>query len=82
MLPNKEKKVGVVFASDNKSEQCVRSEAKTSIFHVRNIAKVSPYLLLEEAETLMHALIASSMCYCNTLHIRYNLFRTCAVKCV
>lgn len=47
--------VGVVLYSDNKSGQrmiIIRSKTKTAIFHLRNIAKVSLFLSLDEAETL------------------------------
>lgn len=35
-----------MFDSDSKSDQCIRREAKTAIFHFRDIAKVSLFLML------------------------------------
>lgn len=47
------REIEVLMAPSRKSEQHMRKEAKTANFHLRNITKVSPFLYLREAESLM-----------------------------
>ncbi|KAF7651000.1 hypothetical protein LDENG_00117560 [Lucifuga dentata] len=38
-----------------------------AFFHLRNIAKVQPFLTQQDAEKLIHAFISSRLDYCNAL---------------
>ena len=40
---------------------------KTAFFHLRNIAKVRPFINQNDAEKLIHAFISSRLDYCNSL---------------
>ncbi len=40
---------------------------KTAFFHLRNVAKVRPFVTKQDAEKLIHAFIISRLNYCNAL---------------
>ncbi|XP_070409411.1 uncharacterized protein [Nothobranchius furzeri] len=47
----------------------VRSLVRSSFFHLRNIAKLSPILSCSELETVLHTFIFSRLDYCNSFHV-------------
>ncbi len=52
-------------------ETHVKQLCKTSLFHLRNIARLRPMLSIADAEKLVHAFVSSRLDYCNALLIRY-----------
>src|SRR4029434_542678 len=59
--------LGVIFDSDLNFESHIKNIIKTSFYHLRNIAKVQPFLAQADTERLMHALITSRLDYCHSL---------------
>ena len=59
--------LGVILDSDLNFETHIRNITKTSFYHLRNIAKVQPFLSQADTERLMHAFITSRLDYCNAL---------------
>ena len=61
------KNLGVILDSNLTFESHIKSIAKTSFYHLRNIAKVKPFLSQTDAERLVHAFVSSRLDYCNAL---------------
>ena len=61
------KNLGVILDSDLNFENHIKNITKTSFYHLRNIAKVKPFLSQADTERLMHAFITSRLDYCNAL---------------
>ena len=59
--------LGVIFDADLNFETHIKNITKTSFYHLRNIAKVQPFLSQADTERLMHAFITSRLDYCNSL---------------
>ncbi|MCI5136711.1 MAG: hypothetical protein D3920_16960 [Candidatus Electrothrix sp. AW2] len=59
--------LGVILDSDLNFETHIKNIIKTSFYHLRNIAKVQPFLAQADTERLMHAFITSRLDYCNSL---------------
>src|SRR4029434_4279009 len=59
--------LGVILDSDLNFETHIKNIIKTSFYHLRNIAKVQPFLAQADTERLMHAFITSRPDYCNSL---------------
>src|SRR4029434_3794598 len=59
--------LGVIFDSDLNFETHIKNIMKTSFYHLRNIAKVQPFLAQADIERLMQAFIMSRLDYCNSL---------------
>ena len=59
--------LGVVLDSDLSFKSHINKVTKTSFFHLRNIAKVRPFINQKDAEKLIHAFISSRLDYCNAL---------------
>src|SRR4029434_11236912 len=59
--------LGVILDSDLNFETHIKNIIKTSFYHLRNIAKVQPFLAQADIERLMHAFITSRLDYCNSL---------------
>ena len=59
--------LGVVIDSDLNFNSHINKITKTSFFHLRNIAKIRPFMNQNDAEKLIHAFISSRIDYCNTL---------------
>ena len=59
--------LGVIFDSDLNFETHIKNIIKTYFYHLRNIAKVQPFLAQADTERLMHAFITSRLDYCNSL---------------
>ena len=60
--------LGVVLDSDLNFESHIKSITKSSFYHLRNIAKVKPFLSPTCTETLVHAFVFSRLDYCNALY--------------
>lgn len=59
--------LGVIIDSDLSFKSHINKVTKTSLFHLRNIAKVRPFINQKDAEKLINAFIASRLDYCNAL---------------
>ncbi len=59
--------LGVILDLDLNFISHFNRVAKISFFHLRNIAKIRPFLTQDDAETLVHAFITSRLDYCNSL---------------
>ena len=59
--------LGVIFDADLNLENHIKKIIKRSFHHLRNIAKVQPFLSQADTERLMHAFITSRLDYCNSL---------------
>ena len=51
------KNLGVIIDSDLDFKAHINSVTKVAFFHLRNIARVRPYLSLEDAKKVIHALV-------------------------
>ena len=61
------KNLGVIFDSELNFIPHMRNVSKTGFYHLKNIARVRPFLSLASTEVLMHAFISSRIDYCNAL---------------
>lgn len=59
--------LGVILDSELNFNSHINKVTKTSFFHLRNIAKVRPFINQNDAEKLIHAFISSRLDYCNSL---------------
>lgn len=59
--------LGVIVDSDLNFHFHFNKVIKISFFHLRNIAKVRPFLTPKDTEMLIHAFITSRLDYCNSL---------------
>ena len=59
--------LGVILDSDLNFNSHINKVTKTAFFHLRNIAKVRPFINQNDAEKLIHAFISSRLDYCNSL---------------
>ncbi|XP_074533220.1 uncharacterized protein LOC141796151 [Halichoeres trimaculatus] len=64
---NQVKNLGVIFDSELNFIPHIKSVTKTGFYHLKNIARVRPFLSRANTETLMHAFISSRIDYCNAL---------------
>uniref|UniRef100_A0A3P9IWS2 Reverse transcriptase domain-containing protein n=1 Tax=Oryzias latipes TaxID=8090 RepID=A0A3P9IWS2_ORYLA len=64
---NKVKNLGVILDADLNFEAHANQVTKTAFYHLRNIARVRPFLSQASAEILIHAFITSRINYCNAL---------------
>ncbi|KAI2647989.1 putative RNA-directed DNA polymerase from transposon BS [Labeo rohita] len=63
------KNLGVILDSELTFKAHIDNVVKTAFFHLRNIARVRPFLNFEDAKKLTHAFIFSHLDYCNALLI-------------
>lgn len=61
------KNLGVVFDSNLTFEHHIKHITKNGFYHLKNIAKVRPFLSQANTETLIHAFITCRIDYCNAL---------------
>ena len=59
--------LGVILDSELSFKPHISKVTQTAYFHLRNIAKVCPFLMKQDAEKLMHAFITSRLDYFNAL---------------
>lgn len=59
--------LGVILDTDLNFKFHIDKVTKTAFFHLRNIAKVRPFLTHQDAEKLIHAFISCRLDYCNAL---------------
>lgn len=59
--------LGVILDSNLNFEAHIRSVTSKAFYHLKNIAKVKPFLSHGDAEKLVHAFITSRLDYCNSL---------------
>ena len=59
--------LGVVFDSTLKMEDHINATCRTAFYHLRNIARIRPYLTQSIAEKVVHAFVSSRLDYCNSL---------------
>ena len=59
--------LGVIIDSDLNFTAHFNKVTKIAFFHLRNIAKVRPFLSQPDAEKIIHAFITSRLDYCNAL---------------
>nr|XP_054594398.1 uncharacterized protein LOC129161884 [Nothobranchius furzeri] len=59
--------LGVTFDPALTLDSHVSSLVRSSFFHLRNVAKLSPILSRSELETVLHTFISSRLDYCNSL---------------
>uniref|UniRef100_A0A8C7XUV8 Reverse transcriptase domain-containing protein n=1 Tax=Oryzias sinensis TaxID=183150 RepID=A0A8C7XUV8_9TELE len=59
--------LGVILDADLSFDQHVNQLTKSAFYHLRNIARVRPFLSRASAEILIHAFITSRIDYCNAL---------------
>lgn len=64
--------LGVKVDSGLKLESQVSSVVKASFFHLRQLAKIKPFLPRKHFETAIHAFITSRLDYCNSLYFWVN----------
>ncbi|XP_034562467.1 uncharacterized protein LOC117829052, partial [Notolabrus celidotus] len=61
--------LGFKLDSDFKMDQQISSIVKSSFFHIRQLAKVKPFLARQHFETVIHAFVTSRLDYCNALYL-------------
>ena len=59
--------LGVMFDPVMSMKAQVSSIVKSTIFHIRNVARIRRYLTLDSAKKLVNSLITSRLDYCNSL---------------
>ena len=59
--------LGVIIDSDLNFTSHINKITKTAFFHLRNIAKIRPFLSQPDAEKIIHAFVTSRLDYCNAL---------------
>ena len=67
------KNLGVILDWELNFKSHVHNVTKTAFYHLRNIARVRPYLTLEDAKKLTHGFVFSHLDYCNALYIVYQI---------
>jgi len=58
----------VIFDCDLTFLSHFNKVAKTSFFHLRNIARIRPFLTQNDAEMVVNAFITSRLDYCNSVY--------------
>ena len=47
----------------------IRSVVKSNFFHLRQLAKIKPFLSRQHFETVIHAFVSTRLDYCNVLYV-------------
>ena len=61
--------LGFKMDNDFKLDRQISLVVKSSFFHLRQLAKVKPFLSTKHFETVIHAFITSRLDYCNALYL-------------
>ena len=61
------KNLGVIFDSELNFIPHIRNMMRIGFYHLKNIARVRPFLSQASTEVLMHAFISCRLDYCNAL---------------
>ena len=64
-IKHKVKNLGVILDSELNFKSHIMNVTKIAFYHLRNIAKVWPFLSQADTERLIHAFITSRLDYCN-----------------
>ncbi len=67
MASSSVRNLGVLFDSNLSFDSHVSSIWKIEFFHLKNISKLRPMILMSNAEVLIHAFMTSMLNYCNAL---------------
>ena len=62
------KNLGVILDPDLNFGKHISNVTKIAFYHLRNIARVRPFLSLDDAKKLTHAFVLSRLDYCNALY--------------
>ena len=60
--------LGFKMDSDFKLDRQISAVVRSSFFHLRQLAKVKPFLAHQHFEAVIHAFITSRLDYCNALY--------------
>ncbi|CAJ0967721.1 unnamed protein product [Ranitomeya imitator] len=74
--------LGVILDSDLSFTPHIRSLARSSYLHLKNISKIRPFLTFDSAKTLTVSLIHSHLDYCNSLLIGLPLTKLSPLQSV
>ena len=61
------KKLGVIFDSELNFIPLIRNKTNIGFYHLKNIARVHPFLSQASMKVLMHVFISCRLDYCNAL---------------
>ena len=59
--------IGAVFDDTMSFEEHVNDLCRTAFYHIRNISRIRPCLIIDSTKTLVHALVTSPLDHCNSL---------------
>jgi len=59
--------LGVIFDPQLRFEAHIKHISKTAFYHLRNAARLGPFLSFADTESLIHAFITARLDYCNAL---------------
>ncbi len=62
------KNLGVILDCDLSFKSHINQVTKTCFYHLRNIARIRPFLSFNDAKKLIHAFIFSRLDYCNAVY--------------
>ena len=62
--------MGITIDSELNFNSHLKKVTKTSLYHLRNIAKIELFLCHADAEKLIHAFISNRLDYCNAVFTR------------
>ncbi len=61
--------LGIIFDAQLTINSHFKNITKVAFFHLRNIARIRPFLSRLDAERLIHAFTTSRLDYCNSLFV-------------
>jgi len=66
-LASQVRNLGVIFDPQLRFESHIKHISKTAFYHLRNAARLEPFLSFADSESLIHAFIIARLDYCNAL---------------